>query len=36
MHALAYEDLNFHRMAIYGGLALLILILIARFLMSRL
>jgi len=33
---LAYEELNFHRMAIYGGIAILILILIARLLISRL
>jgi hypothetical protein len=36
IHALAYEYLNFHRMVIFGGLAVLILIVVARFLMGRL
>jgi hypothetical protein len=36
MHVLPYEYMNFHRMALYGGLAVLILILVARFLMGRL
>jgi hypothetical protein len=36
MHALAYQDMNFHRMAIYAGIALVILIAVARLLMSRL
>jgi hypothetical protein len=33
---LAYEYLNFHRMAIFAGIAVVVLFVIARFLISRL
>jgi hypothetical protein len=36
LHLLAYEDLNFRKMAIFAGIAVLVLIVIARFLISRL
>jgi hypothetical protein len=36
LQLLAYEDMNFHRMAIFGGIAVVILIVVARFLLSRL
>ena len=32
---LAYESLNFHRMAIYGVVALVVLLLVARLLIGR-
>ena len=34
--ALAYQYLDFHRMAIFGGIAVLVLLIIARFLIGRL
>jgi len=33
---LAYEYLNFHRMAIFAGIAVVVLFIIARFLIGRL
>ena len=33
---LAYEYLNFHKMAIFGGIAVVVLFIIARFLIGRL
>jgi hypothetical protein len=33
---LAYEYLNFHKMAIFAGVAIVVLFVIARFLMGRL
>jgi hypothetical protein len=34
--ALAYQGLDFHRMAIFAGIAVVVLIVIARFLIGRL
>ncbi len=33
---LAYQYIDFHRMAIFAGIAVVVLIVIARFLISRL
>jgi hypothetical protein len=33
---IAYEYLNFHRMAIFAGIAVVVLFIIARFLIGRL
>ena len=33
---LAYQGLDFHRMAIFGAIAVVVLIVIARFLIGRL
>ena len=33
---LAYQYMDFHRMAIFGGIAAVVLLLIARFLIGRL
>jgi hypothetical protein len=36
LHLLAYPYMNFHRMAIFFGIAVVILIVIARLLLGRL
>jgi hypothetical protein len=36
LHLLAYPYMNFHRMAIFFGIAVVILIVVARLLLSRL
>ena len=33
---LAYQYIDFHRMAVFGGIAVVVLLLIARFLIGRL